>query len=109
LKTNIRGQYVAARPTGGGTTNPDNDGQQRTPNGDIFNAYFLLHATLGWDFSNWIYEKGAGSGLTAQVSFFNITNQAHYNTGPLNGDGVTNPSLIPQRGFHSQFRVLYNF
>jgi len=109
LRANIRSQFVAARPTGGGTTNPDNDGQARTMNGDFFSAYLLLHATVGWDFSNWIYNTGIGSGLTAQLSFFNITNQAYYNTGPLNGDGVTNPSLIPQRGFHSQFRVLYNF
>ncbi|MEL6536930.1 MAG: TonB-dependent receptor plug domain-containing protein [Bacteroidota bacterium] len=109
LKANVRSQYVSARPTGGGTTNPDNNGQESTTKGDFFSAYLLLNATIGWDFSQWISDNGAGNGLTAQVSFFNITNQSYYNTGPLNGDGVTNPSLIPQRGFHSQFRLLYNF
>ena len=109
LVAQLRGQYVAARPTGGGTTNPYNAGQYSTPNGDFFQDYLLLYATLTWDLQRWVSDKNLGSGLQVQAQLNNLLNSRYYNTGPLNGDGTTNPSLIPQRGFHAQFRILYNF
>ena len=92
LNINVRSNFVGERPVGQGTTIPNNP--------YTFDAYFLLNATIGYNFFK---EK-----FNFQYTINNIFDHQYYSPGIRS---ATSPytSRIPQFGRNMHFRLSFKF